>query len=359
MPRHRLLHRDLHSAEHLDLFLVAAVSSVLLIRFYLRLANYPQVGGASLHVAHMLWGGLLMLAALVLLLGYLGRRSRLWAALVGGVGFGTFIDEIGKFVTHDNDYFYRPAIALIYVVFVLLYLAARSLRRRATVTREEYLVNALHEFEQAVVNDLQPEERERALGYLAAIRERDALTGGLERLLRDVGTAPASRPGLLLRMRRGALGRYRRLVAHPGFGRALVAIFLAQIVVKLAAVAVLVVWPDGSGSVAASVALLGDRMEGLTLDGWIQLASSLASAALVALGIASLRRSRALALRCFHRSLLVSIFLTQVFMFYRAQWAALAVLAFNLLLLAGVDYMREREREAEGRAAGRVGGAAH
>nr|MEE4269245.1 hypothetical protein [Candidatus Krumholzibacteria bacterium] len=41
----------------LDLVLVMAVLSVLLIRFYLHLTGYPRVGGDSLHIAHMLWAG--------------------------------------------------------------------------------------------------------------------------------------------------------------------------------------------------------------------------------------------------------------------------------------------------------------
>lgn len=166
LARHRRLVRDLHSGAHLDLFLVSGVASVLLIRFYLRVTGYPQVGGATLHIAHMLWGGLLMLAALVLLLAFLGRATRWWAALLGGIGFGTFIDELGKFITRDNDYFYRPTVALIYVVFVLAYVTTRSIRGRRTSSPEEYLVNALQELEEAALHDLQREERERALQYL-------------------------------------------------------------------------------------------------------------------------------------------------------------------------------------------------
>lgn len=344
-PRPPLLHRDLRAAEYLDLFMVAAVTTVLSIRFGLAVAGYPQVGGAGLHIAHMLWGGLLMAAALVLLLAFLGRRSRLWAALVGGVGFGTFIDEIGKFVTRDNDYFYRPAVALIYLVLVMVYLAGRSVSRRATVTRQEYLVNALQEMEQAVINDLQADEQERALEYLARSGARDAFAAGLASLLVEAELAPTGRPGPLRRLHRAALERYRRLAAHHAFERALVAFFTAQVVVKLVTVAAVVARPDAPVPVVANLALMTWNVDGVSVAEWLQIASSLVSALLVALGVATMRRSRERALRLFHRSILVSIFLTQVFMFYRDQWAALLVLAFNLLVLAALNFMREHDPE--------------
>jgi hypothetical protein len=124
----------------------------------------------------MLWGGLLMAIALLLCLSFLGNRTRLWGALIGGVGFGFFIDEIGKFITRDNNYFYQPSVALIYITFVLIYLAFRDLQLRRVISREEYLVNALNDFEEAIINDLQPEERDRARRYLAAVTTQDELT---------------------------------------------------------------------------------------------------------------------------------------------------------------------------------------
>lgn len=341
--RRRRLVRDFHSGAHLDLFLVSAVASVLLIRFYLRLTGYPQVGGATLHIAHMLWGGLLMLAALILLLAFLGRTARWWAALLGGIGFGTFIDELGKFVTRDNDYFYRPAVALIYVVFVLAYVAMRSLRRRGESPPEEYVVNALQELEEAALHDLQREERERALQYLSHARSGDPLGAALSDLLRRVPEAPARPRAWAERVAAEALRRYRRLARQPLFWRVLVLFFIGQIVVKLLHVGILVFVPDAGGSLAARLAFMSRRVDDYALPEWLQLGSSLLSASLVGAGIVALRRSHQAALRLFQRSILVSVFVTQVFMFYRSQWEALVVLGFNLLVLLALGYMRAHE----------------
>jgi hypothetical protein len=339
--------RDLHSGQHLDLFLVSAVSTVLGIRAYLRLTNYPSVGGARLHIAHMLWGGLLMLAALVILLGFLGRRPRRWGAIIGGVGFGTFIDEIGKFVTRDNDYFYRPAVALIYITFVLTYLAFRSVRASRTATRQEYLVNALQEMEEAALKDLQAEERDRALHYLTRADATDPLVAGLRDLLRGTAVTPTPAPGRVARARRALVARYRDLTHHPAFANALIAFFVAQLVVKLAHLAALILDPGPYPSVAARLSLMARQIEGYSVAEWLQLGSSLVSAGFVALGVIAIRRSRREGLRMFQRSILVSIFLTQVFMFYREQWAGLFLLAFNLLVLSALDFMIEREARAE------------
>ena len=105
-----------------ETFLVCAASTILIIRTESRVTNYPQLGGHGLHIAHLLWGGLLMLVAIGILVTFLGRAPRRTAAVVGGVGFGFFIDELGKFVTSDNNYFFKPAAAMIYALFIGLFL---------------------------------------------------------------------------------------------------------------------------------------------------------------------------------------------------------------------------------------------
>lgn len=343
--RSRLI-RNFESRADLELFLVSGVATVLLIRFYLHVTGYPRVGGGTLHIAHMLWGGLLMMVALILLLAYLGRGVRLWGALLGGVGFGTFIDEIGKFVTKDNDYFYRPSFSMMYVVFVAAYLAIQAIRSRRERTRLEYTVNALHELEEAAMHDLQRDEQERAIRYLEAVQPPTELSARLRALILSLEPAGAAPAGRIQRASVLVLRRYRALAARPGFWGALVAFFVIQLAVKLLHVLVVVFRPAAGGTLAAQVAFMTQGQGSYVVAEWLQLGSSLMSALFVARGIVALRGSRDAALREFERSILVSVFVTQVFMFYNAQLAAVVVLAFNLVVLLGLGYMRAHQQEA-------------
>src|SRR5256885_8668243 len=172
--RSRVFIRNFAAADLLELFMVAAVSAVLLIRFGLGLTGYPQLGGAGLHVAHMLWGGLLMVLALFLLLVYLGQRVVRLAAVCAGLGFGIFIDELGKFITSDNNYFYRPAMALIYLVFLALFLLLRAVERKREWSDETYLINALVLLQEAVLHDMDSIEHRNALTMLRSVRDTPA-----------------------------------------------------------------------------------------------------------------------------------------------------------------------------------------
>jgi hypothetical protein len=290
----------------------------------------------------MLYGGLLMAVALLLCLSFLGNRTRLWAALFGGIGFGFFIDEIGKFITRDNNYFYQPSIALIYITFVLIYLAFRDLQMRRAIAREEYLVNAIHDLEEAVINGLPPEERERALRYLEAIAEKDDLTSGLAALIERARVQP--RPhGLSRRIRRSVLGGYEAVLARANRFGGLVTLFILQLVVNAGTVALIVAGHLSAGIVAEASGQRSGIIGFLPTADWLLIVSTLIPSVLVVTAVVALRRSRTTALHFFHRAVLLSILFTEVFMFYRNQVAALLVLAFNLFSLACVNVVITRE----------------
>jgi hypothetical protein len=105
------------------------VASVLVTRAYLKLFNYPMLAFGKWHIAHVLLGGIIMLGAMITELAFEGSRVRKTGAIVFGIGWGLFVDETGKYLTKDNNYFFRPAILIIYVSFVIIFLVYRWLER--------------------------------------------------------------------------------------------------------------------------------------------------------------------------------------------------------------------------------------
>ncbi len=79
--------------------------TVTLIRLFLAITGYPQLGWGELHIAHVLWGGLALFSAVLLALVLTNRWAYSLSAILAGVGVGLFIDEVGKFITQSNDYF--------------------------------------------------------------------------------------------------------------------------------------------------------------------------------------------------------------------------------------------------------------
>lgn len=151
--------RRLLVERYLLISLIGFAGSVLLVRLFLELTNYPRVEFGGLHIAHVIWGGLILFVAALLPLMYANRWALFWSALLGGIGFGLFIDEIGKFITRTNDYFYPPAAPLIYAFFlitVLIYLQFR--RPRETTTRED-LYDIFSMMEELLDHDLDTEEK--------------------------------------------------------------------------------------------------------------------------------------------------------------------------------------------------------
>src|SRR3990172_10084912 len=119
--RLRFVHRE-QSENYVLAVLLSFACSVGLTRLFLTLTGYPQIGGGEIHIAHVLWGGLLLFAAAIAPLVLANRWIFSLSAILAGAGVGLFIDEVGKFITTRNDYFYPAAAPIVYVLFLLVVL---------------------------------------------------------------------------------------------------------------------------------------------------------------------------------------------------------------------------------------------
>jgi hypothetical protein len=331
----------------LESFLVAAIATILLIRTQLWLTNYPQLGGGGLHIAHLLWGGVFMVIAIGILLTLLGRGPRSPAAIIGGVGFGFFIDELGKFVTEDNNYFFEPAAAIIYLIFVGLFLLVRALKRDSVLSPVDRLSNAIDLVGEAARRPFDENQKRRALELLRGADDAGPLVEPVRRLVSELDALPSSEPPRLARCAAAVRRRYRELVERPWFEPLLAWIFAVWAALSFLAVIELVLslafdWGGGMSGFRR------DDIADLPFINWASLASSSTSAALVVVGLLRLRlHRRVAAYRMFTYALLVAIFVTRVFAFVESQFGAVFGLAVDLLLLVTVRYMTEQERREQ------------
>ncbi len=136
-----------NAAWYMLTMVIAFAITVVGTRLYLDITGYPQLGNATFHFAHALWGGVLQVIATVLMLIYLNEWVFSLAAALAGVGVGLFIDEIGKFITRSNDYFFPLAAPIIYVAFILCVFAYLYIRRHRTDDIRATLYGVLEDLE--------------------------------------------------------------------------------------------------------------------------------------------------------------------------------------------------------------------
>ena len=284
--------RDTDTGNLLELLMVVAVATILVNRAILAATGYPQLSPGDLHIAHMLWGGMLMFISLVMLFRYWNPSLRRLAAFFGGMGFGLFIDELGKFITDNNDYFYKPTIAVIYVIFILMYLLFRGFAEKSELSSREIQVNS--------------------------------------NLRRDLGDLHDTSSKLLKwydAVKKQFEENFDRIIAVKGFIPILMVVFVFLNLTQLGII---------FGMISPGWLPMNDT-SGFSIVGIF------ISGVMVLMGVLMLRRSLRHAFLWFKRAVLVSIFITQIFLFYHSQLTAIWGLAVDLLFYAGIEnYLRKR-----------------
>jgi hypothetical protein len=304
---------DLH--QQLTTLFVCAVATVLLTRALLAATGYPQVGGSSLHIAHVLWGGLLLLAALISAVAFLSPAAKPVAAIVGGVGFGLFIDEVGKFVTKDVNYFYRPAIAIIYVSFVLLFGVIRWLSRRRFSAEEATLIG-IDSLQRAAVGALSDERRARVLSLMTAAGAKGPLGQSVRELLEHEGVEPQPGPSLTRQLSHRLATIWSSLTRHRLFRRGVFSVLIVAAAISAAEVG----WLLRHG-----FANLSFSQKAFTLTTFV-------ADCVLLVGAVQLRRSLLFALHWYDHAVLIEITVAQVFLYTSEQLAATLNLVALLIL---------------------------
>jgi hypothetical protein len=347
--------------------LLGFAASVILIRLFLELTGYPQVGNSELHIAHLLWGGWLLFVASLLPLIFANRWVYKAGALLAGIGVGLFIDEVGKFITRNNNYFYPAAAPIIYAFFLLTVLVYFQVRRpRARDARAE-LYRALEKFEEVLDRDLDAQERADLSAQLYWVNRQtiDPDTSRLAGVLREFLASDAlylapDAPGRWegwLRRARGYRSRWitaRRLKVTIVSGLSILGLvgLLVSVVFILAVILVLPLAPSGdfylefdlpSGSSEAASAPvpitdldfghLAGIFAMLGLGGVVGL---LLMVAAILLAIGRERQGSSLA----YFGLLLSLTAVAPINFYFSQFGAVSVALTQFALLLGVILYR-------------------
>jgi hypothetical protein len=328
VPRFAFRSADL--GRRLDLFLVCAVGSVIGNRVFLIITGYPQLGNGTLHISHAIWGAAMMAVAIVFAISFLAPNNRTFIAFIGGCGFGWFIDELGKFITRDVNYFFQPTIALIYIVFITMYLVFRGIQRRV-LGPDEALLNALEALKSAAIGELSEPRRTAAISLLDETGADGALAGHVRSLLTDETNLPDPNPNRFEVWGRSVRAWYLGITTHRWFTRAVTWWFV--VIGSLQLVIALVFAADHNG------------IRGF--EEWATVVSSGISGALIVVGVVRLRHHRLSAYRWFERGVLVQIFVTQVFEFAQEQLTGVFGLAFNILLWVAIRSMIRAEIERE------------
>jgi hypothetical protein len=332
------------SARHLTVLVVAFVVTVTVTRLFLAATGYPRIGGTTFHLAHALWGGLLLTVAVVVMLAWANRWALQLGAVAAGVGVGLFIDEVGKFITTSNDYFFPLAAPIVYLAMVLLAWVAYRARRRHVLTDRERLYDVLDGLQDLADGRLDSDRRAEIVAHLGHLRdewdrpELRELSRRLEDfLMSPVVTVLPPRPGPLERIHASLLRLEGRLVPERRFQRLISLLLVAGTAFFTIGVTIAVVVLVRPGLRTDPLTTgMGSLLDPsvVTVLGAVEILGTVAAWALYLTATVSwFRRARLHAVRLAVAAQLISLSLIDVLESYVDQFGVLAQSVFELVLL--------------------------
>lgn len=330
--------RNVEFVQLFDSFFIASISTILVVRFYLKITGYPQIGSSTLHISHLLPGTLLMLAALIVLLSAVNRAARNFAAITAGLGFGLAWDELGKFITKDNNYFFHATPGLIYLTFVILYLIVRySAQRR--FTEEEYMANFLDLIKDAAIKDLDKREYDHAKELLSHVSKNNLLFAPAKEILDKVKPNPDREPSMLDK----AINEIKKPLVNLShqyfFPRLIIGVATAYGFASLAAAVFFFAGATLPDNYQVNTILQGDESD--IVGGISALISALFA---ITATYKYMKGKDRRAFRLFEQGLLVNIFIGQIILFFKSQGIAIAWLAITLILLVNLELLSSEKK---------------
>jgi hypothetical protein len=342
--------------ENLLLTLLSFAASVTLTRLFLTVTGFPQLGNQEIHIAHVLWGGLLLFAAALAPLIFANRWVYPVGAILAGVGIGLFIDEVGKFITQTNDYFYPPAAPIIYAFFLLTVLLYSQVRRKPTRDARAEMYHALDILEEVLDRDLEPEEQRELVGLLERVaRQAEApdLAHLAETLLRFVQTEKlhlaADLPGVLERWAGWARRVERRWLGRRRLKTLLIIGLLAlggTAMVRLFQLLVAASTEGGLERMIAGLLQVG-RVSSAAGLAWFSARAALEGVVGVltlAAGVLMLAGREKLGVGLGILALLLSLTAVNLVIFYFDQFSTIALALVQFVVLVGLYHFRRRHR---------------
>ncbi|MGW8251443.1 MAG: hypothetical protein ACWGO1_12430, partial [Anaerolineales bacterium] len=331
--------------------LLSFAASVSLTRLFLVLTGYPKLGGEGLHIAHMLWGGLLLFAAALLPIIFANRWVYLLGSLLAGVGIGLFIDEVGKFITHNNDYFFPAAAPLIYAFFLICVLVYLQVNRPPAREPRAELYAALEMMEDVLDHDLDASERAEVvsqLQFVVAQKDQPELAKLAQALLEYVSqeniyiapsspgyTSKASAKLLQLEERYFTQFRFRSLLALGIAGLGIVSLIIPIQTIS-----------SYFQPVALASGLAGSSPIGsISLTDWffqLQILQGLVGVLLVISTVLLLTNRERQGIRLSYFALLIYLTVVNLLLFYYNQFSTILAATVQFVLLLGVLYYRQR-----------------